>query len=176
MNGVEWYETCSELIVATDVQRLNAAPERKQKYKECQLEAINVFCKEINFQGDGNGTLLKLNDKYNKLLQQNPYPESDFINHEDYSTVLQNDMINFHKKLLESWKNNCPLSGKPYQFVIKALDETGEPNILYKLLPAKYLIKKTLIDNYPNCEASRASLGMYPSPNYCFEVWYNKLD
>lgn len=54
MTGKEWYEACSELLVATPEQRKNAAPEKKVKYRACQIEANRAWC-DSNLEGDVTG-------------------------------------------------------------------------------------------------------------------------
>ncbi|MEB2319693.1 MAG: hypothetical protein OZ935_13670 [Pseudomonadota bacterium] len=144
MTGKEWYEACSELEVATPEQRANASPERKVKYRMCQIEASRAFC-DIGFEGD-------LGDVY--------------------AEMTESQKEQFNNKIMQACPTVWSMPGnRPHVAIVRELEKNGGPGLIEGWLPASRMLREALRRRWPSCEALKSRYGLVVEPEECLDSW-----
>lgn len=158
MNGRTWYDNCSKWAYSKKSE-LDAAPvERRLAYRECQIEAVKVWC-ELKWEGDTTNVR-------DKLIEQGwtEKETGDYLykNLGPYCPLF----LPFGSLLIRG----------PAGLAVKQLEKGGDPGILEQLMPATRMLNRVFEERFPQCTAARKSIGLIGDSQRCFEEWLKAID
>ena len=155
MSGSTWYENCSKWSRSTKVEIAALSVEQRLAYRECQVEALRVWCDQ-----EWEGDVTKVTDKLTEQGQTK----------EQILKLYENTLGEYCPNPF-----NIPLNGPP-TIAVQQIEKRGGPGFLEGWMSAAPMLARAFQDRFPKCNAQRKSIGLVADPKGCFEGWFKNIE
>ncbi len=155
MDGSAWYTACLKWAHSKKAEIEASSVEVRLSYRECQIEAIRVFC-EQEWHGDATG----VGDRLQAAGQSR----------EAIARLFADRLGTACPNLL-----NMPLGGPPALAVVE-IERNGGPTFTERFLPSSSMLRRAYQGRYPQCSAQRKTLGLVAEAEVCRKAWMVLVD